>query len=86
MKGNTMERFCVSCRRYAPKETLIRVTRTPDGIFLNGGPKVLGRSAYVCRKGACIDRAIEKRLLQKSLKSPVPDEIFCALEEERIDG
>lgn len=86
MKGGTKERLCIACRQYAPREMLIRFTNTPEGVKVNGGPNVFGRSAYLCRNTACVDRAIEKHLLSKSLKSPVDDAILYAIREELLNG
>jgi predicted RNA-binding protein YlxR (DUF448 family) len=55
---------------------LIRVVRTPEGeVALDLAGKVHGRGAYVCRKAACIDNAVKRRLLDKALRKNLPAEL-----------
>lgn len=55
---------------------MIRVVRTPQGeVMLDLGGKVQGRGAYVCRRMACVELAIKRRLLDKGLKKNLPAEL-----------
>ncbi len=55
---------------------MIRVVRTPEGeVTLDLGGKVQGRGAYVCRKMACTENAIKRRLLDKALRKNLPAEL-----------
>ncbi|MBY0449157.1 MAG: YlxR family protein [Cyanobacteria bacterium] len=85
--------MCVACRQEFPRETLLRLTLTPDGVVLNLGPETgpesrhfQGRSAYVCREQTCRTQAIRGKKLQRALKKPIPDAIVKALESIPLDN
>ena len=73
-------RMCISCRQTAHRDSLWRVVRTfPDRqVMLDEG---MGRSAYLCRNQRCLETAQKKNRLGKALRSPVPSEIYAALEQ-----
>ena len=51
-------RRCTGCGEHFPKNTLIRVLRTPDGeIILDLTGKKSGRGAYICKKAQCLKKA-----------------------------
>ncbi len=84
--------MCVTCRQQFPRETLLRLTLTPDGVVLNPGlnlgpenRRFQGRSAYVCREQTCRTQAIRGKKLQRALKKPIPDAIVKALESISLD-
>ena len=72
-------RRCVSCRRIFPKEQLWRVVKAyPDQqILLDSG---MGRSAYLCPNESCLQKARQKKQLQRSLKTPIPQQIYQCLQ------
>ncbi len=51
-----------------------------DGVFIDKEQKIQGRGSYVCNNEECINNAIEKNLLKKSLKCNIDNE---TLEELR---
>lgn len=73
---NTPLRMCAVCRQSKPKSEMIRVVRTPEGSFvLDKAGKAQGRGAYIC--GAeCLKTGIRKKLLNKSFKTALPEEIY----------
>jgi hypothetical protein len=73
-------RRCVSCRELHDRRHLWRLIRQAgDGsVTLDSG---MGRSAYVCRRSACLDEARRRRRLQRALRVPVPDAILDLLVE-----
>ncbi|MFG6105151.1 YlxR family protein [Leptothoe sp. EHU-05/26/07-4] len=73
-------RRCVSCRKAAHRDQFLRVVRTyPTGtIQLNYG---MGRSAYLCPQIDCLNSAHKKNRLGRSLKAPVPEEIYQHLHQ-----
>ncbi len=81
-KGDTGFRLCVSCRTFKRQEELLRVTKTDAGYIWQPEPTVHGRSAYVCRKACCIERMRSRRLLNRSFKASVPDEVYEAVPVE----
>ena len=76
-------RQCLGCREMKPKATLIRVVRSPEGeISLDGRGKASGRGAYVCKDSGCLKKARKSKALERSLDTPLPDEIYARLEQE----
>jgi predicted RNA-binding protein YlxR (DUF448 family) len=41
----------------------------------------MGRSAYLCPQASCLRAARQKNRLGRSLKAPVPEQIYQILEE-----
>jgi hypothetical protein len=75
-------RQCMGCRNKFPKFDLFRVVRTPDNdVILDLSGKANGRGVYVCRESACFKRVKKIRALERSLKSPVSDDIFITIEK-----
>ncbi|MBR1759754.1 MAG: YlxR family protein [Schwartzia sp.] len=77
------ERLCLGCQTVRPKKELVRIVRSPEGVFsvdLTG--KKPGRGAYVCRKPECFDAAVKRRQFAKSFQGPVDAEVLKALREE----
>lgn len=75
-------RMCSGCRERAPKKTLLRVVRTPDGeLILDARDKAPGRGAYICRNTECLKRARKSRALERALNIAISDEDYARLEE-----
>ena len=74
------QRRCVTCRLVANKAEFWRIVRTfPDRIMtLNVG---MGRSVYLCKTAACLKGAEKKDRLSRSLKAPVPADLYHKLHE-----
>ncbi|MBR2929599.1 MAG: YlxR family protein [Clostridia bacterium] len=76
-------RRCVGCGEHFPKNTLIRVLRTPSGeIVLDLHGKASGRGAYVCKSALCLRRARKSGRISASLECPIPEEVYDRLESE----
>ena len=76
-------RMCVGCREMKPKRELIRVVRGPDGaVSMDPIGKKPGRGAYVCRREACLTRAIRQRQLERQLEVQMTPEVSEALQYE----
>ena len=76
-------RHCLGCREEKPKNTLIRVVRSPEGVVsvdLRG--KAPGRGAYLCRDPECLRKAVRSRALERSLNVEIPEEVSRRLQEE----
>jgi hypothetical protein len=72
----------MGCRNRFPKSELLRVVRQPEGaVILDRTGKANGRGVYICRETACFKRVRKTRALERSLQSPVPDEIFAIIEK-----
>ncbi|MDD5015611.1 MAG: YlxR family protein [Atribacterota bacterium] len=66
-------RTCIGCQSKKPKREMIRIIRTPDGkIEIDRTGKKSGRGAYLCDNIECLDMALKKNNLNKSLKQDIP--------------
>jgi len=66
-----------------PKKDLTRVVRSPEGIVsLDFKGKLPGRGAYVCPDPACLAKARKSRALERAFASPLPPEVWDALESQ----
>ena len=73
-------RQCLGCREMKPKRELVRVVRSPQGeLSIDFRGKAPGRGAYVCRDSACLKQALRSRAIERSLDTPIPQEIYDAL-------
>jgi hypothetical protein len=75
-------RRCICCQRLAPRDEFWRVVRLhgdnqPITIQLDCG---MGRSAYICPTATCLQQAHKKNRLGRSLRAPIPAEIWTQLE------
>lgn len=76
-------RRCTGCGEHFPKNTLIRVLRTPDGeVLLDLTGKKSGRGAYICKNPACLKKARKSRRIETSLDCHISDELYEKMEEE----
>jgi len=75
-------RKCVSCGQMLPKNQLFRLVKTPEGVQLDKSYKAQGRGAYICRNKSCLDAALKKKSLNRSLRQAVNEEVFNILYTE----
>lgn len=69
------QRTCIACRQVAHKRDLIRVVRNPEKrVIADPTGKLAGRGAYLCKKPACWQKAIDRNLLTHALKINISDE------------
>mgnify|MGYP001033292008 CR=1 FL=1 len=80
-KNNLPLRMCIVCRQMKLKSELVRVVKTKDNA-LSLNPKAQGRGAYVCLSGECMNKCINKKLLNKAFKMNIPDNVYNELGEE----
>lgn len=72
-----MQRKCVGCGEYFPREELIRITKTANGnIVVDGNSKIFGRSAYICYNKDCVEGALKKGRLQKVLRTSLDEDVI----------
>lgn len=75
-------RTCVGCRSKFEQKTLFRIRIEKDGalkLVENGSGH--GRSAYMCKSIACVETALRKDALTRTLKSQVTAQAKKELEE-----
>ena len=76
-------RRCTGCGEMKSKKEMIRVIRTAEGeILLDATGKKNGRGAYLCFSAECLEKAVKSRGLERSLKVPVPQEVYENLNKE----
>lgn len=76
-------RICVGCREAKEKRSMVRIVKTAqDEIRLDETGKMNGRGAYICKSVECLQRALQTKGLERSLKSPIPEEVVNLLKEE----
>ena len=74
---------CIGCNEMKNKKEMMRVLKTTDDqIVLDTTGRKNGRGAYVCFSGECLKKAIKNKGLERSLKMPIPQEIYENLERE----
>lgn len=74
---SSIQRMCISTREIKNINDLFRVVKTPSGNILIEEDKHLpGRGAYISRNIEAIKIAQKKKLLNKALRTNVPDSIY----------
>lgn len=80
-------RRCTGCGEHFPKNTLIRVLRTPEGeVVLDLTGKKNGRGAYICKNAACLKKARKSRRIETALDCRITEELYEKMEEELTVG
>ena len=65
------------------KSELVRVLRTPDGdVKIDATGRANGRGAYLCRRRACLEKALKNRGLERSLDMKIPESVMDELKKE----
>ena len=83
----TPTRRCTGCGEHFPKNTLIRVLRTPEGeVVLDLTGKKNGRGAYICKSASCLKKARKSKRIESSLECAISDELYERMEEELTVG
>ena len=76
-------RRCVGCGEHFPKKDLIRVVRSPEGVFsLDLTGRAAGRGAYLCKSADCLQKAKKTKRLEAAFSSKIEEEVYLRLEEE----
>ena len=83
VRKKTPERLCIGCQTVHPKKELVRIVRSPEGVFsVDFKGKMPGRGAYVCHKPECFDAAVKRKRFEKAFQGPVNAEILETLRAE----
>lgn len=78
-------RTCVACRTSGGKRGLLRVVRLPGEapdtvrVVLDPTGKQNGRGAYLCPTLTCVQTALKRKALERSLKAPITEDVAEAL-------
>jgi predicted RNA-binding protein YlxR (DUF448 family) len=82
--GAVPQRTCVVCRATTAKRALHRIVRSPAGtVAYDPTGKAAGRGAYLCGRPACLDMAVRRRTIQRSLKVTDAEAAKAAVEALR---
>jgi len=74
------QRTCVGCREVLAKRDLLRLVRTPDGVWPDESGKLNGRGAYAHANQDCLRKAI-KGGLEGALRTQL-----SAADRERLEA
>ena len=67
-------RSCVVCRSKRPKQQLIRIVRTTEGMVqVDASGKTNGRGAYLCSQPACWVGGVTRGKLSQALKTEIKE-------------
>lgn len=69
-------RTCVVSREKLPKNELIRVVKTDDGVIVDLTGKVNGHGVYLKRDKEVFDKAENTKILNKLLETTVEESVF----------
>ena len=63
-------RKCVGCGKIKPRCEMIKITKehSTNEVVINRNSVTFGRSAYLCYNQDCIEQALKKRKLNRTLK------------------
>lgn len=82
MKKTPM-RKCIGCQEMKSKKEMIRIIKaTDDEVVLDTTGKKNGRGAYLCLSKECLNQAIKSKGMERSLKMPIPQEVYDSLKKE----
>ena len=79
-------RKCVACNKMISKKDLFRIVSFESSIEVDFKQTKPGRGAYVCKSKECLDLAVKKKSLNRSLKKAVPYEVISLLYAELENG
>lgn len=70
-------RQCLATNQSFPKKEMFRIVRTPEGaICVDDKGKINGHGAYLSKSKEAIEIAKKKKVLDKKLEVPIPNEIY----------
>lgn len=64
----TIERTCVGCRKSVSTEQLVRVVVRENRLAIDLDRSAPGRGAYVHRNRTCIEQAVTRKAVTRSLR------------------
>ncbi|HZK33809.1 MAG TPA: YlxR family protein [Bacillota bacterium] len=80
-------RMCIGCREMKEKKEMIRIVKSPDGLInIDIKGKAQGRGAYICPQELCFDRVAENKLLEKTFKKQIEEDLYLKLKRQLKKG
>ena len=87
MQKKIPQRQCMGCRERKATRELIRIVRGTDGeVRVDFGGKMNGRGAYICPSVECLKKVQKSKALERSLETPIPEEVYARLAKEMEDN
>ncbi len=78
-------RMCIACRAMKDKRDLLRIVKDKTGeISVDNSGKKNGRGAYICKDEECLKKLEKQKLLNKTFKTNVDDEVYKKIREEIV--
>lgn len=78
---HTPIRTCIACRNKSSQNSLIKITKSIDGISVNDKYS-FGRSCYVCKNEKCISIVVNKKMLDKKFKTTISKDLYELLTKQ----
>lgn len=75
-------RKCDACGTRKSEVELLRLVKNKNQILIDPRGDLPGRDVYLCPSELCIEDARENNLLEKKLKTSVPDNFYQEIMEE----
>ena len=70
-------RSCVVTREKLPKQELLRIVKTTDGMVLGDvSGKINGRGAYIKKDIGVLEKAIKSKILERHLETTISNEVY----------
>ena len=70
-------RMCSGCMSRRDKSDFVCIYNSTDGIKIgNPADKTSGRSAYLCKNEECMEKAIKRKWISRSLKTELPNDFY----------
>ena len=70
-------RSCVVTREKLPKQELLRIVKTTDGMVLGDvSGKINGRGAYIKKDIAVLEKAKKSKILERQLETTISDMVY----------
>jgi predicted RNA-binding protein YlxR (DUF448 family) len=75
------ERQCIGCGLRGPQSGFVRLTVVDEGgskrVAVADGRRHSGRGAYLCRRQACMERAMMRKAFQRAFRTSVEVDRDC---------
>jgi len=68
------QRKCIGCNQIKNKDELIRITFNNDELTIDIDQTKPGRGAYLCNTNECLDKAIKRKAISRTLKAEISSE------------
>ena len=75
-------RMCVACKESKSKKELIRIVKNNETFSIDFTGKQNGRGAYICDNQECFNKLIKNKLLNKTYKENISNDVYIKLGEE----